>query len=137
MNKLNHSDVNHQPSPVDRSPDHRNKTVMIVEDDEELVRLYEKILKMRNFRVTATAKNGIEAINQYKKIGEKPSVIIIDHRMPFKDGLETLIELRRIGYKDKVIYISGEYKSKKDAMKKGANSFLEKPFSIKDLMAQI
>ncbi|MGV9173716.1 MAG: response regulator transcription factor [Promethearchaeia archaeon] len=135
MNKIEHSDVKTKTQQIENGQ--FSKSIMLIEDDTELLNLYKKILDLGEFRVTAIAKNGEEALEKYQEMIEKPSIIIIDHKMPVKDGLETLIELRDRGYKDKIIYISADYKTKKDAMQKGANAFLEKPFSIKTLMSQI
>lgn len=136
MTDLKHSDVKNHTHHLAKGQLSKEKKIMIVEDDGELLDLYKKVLDLGEYKVI-TAQNGLEAIKLYKHMNQKPSIIIIDHRMPVKDGIETLIELRTLGYEKKVIYISADYKSKKDAMRKGANIFLEKPFSIQTLMAQI
>jgi len=59
-------------------------TVLVVDDDPNLVRLMSKFLKLEGF-ATATAGNGLEAL-AYLRGGGGVDVILLDLRMPVMDG---------------------------------------------------
>ncbi len=67
------------------------KKILICEDDPINLSILEHFLKKKNYQYI-TAKNGVEAIKQFKK--EKPSIIFMDIRMPIKDGMEATKEIR-------------------------------------------
>src|SRR5471032_903898 len=61
-----------------------SSTVLVVDDDPNLVRLMSKFLKLEGF-APVTASNGAEAL-QYLRGGGNASVILLDLRMPVMDG---------------------------------------------------
>ncbi len=65
-------------------------TVLIVEDDRNLLRLYQAELETEGYRVV-TAKNGNEAAERVAR--ETPDLIVMDIRMPGRDGLDTMAEI--------------------------------------------
>ncbi|MGA2259835.1 MAG: response regulator [Acidobacteriota bacterium] len=67
-------------------------TVLIVEDDRNLLRLYQAELETEGYRVV-TASNGSEAAERVAL--ETPDVIVMDIRMPGRDGLDTMAEILR------------------------------------------
>jgi CheY-like chemotaxis protein len=72
------------------------KKVLLVEDDEHMLRMYQKLFTYGGFAVTAAA-DGLEGIQKAKEI--KPDLIILDVMMPKMNGLELLEEIK----KDKTI----------------------------------
>jgi len=65
--------------------------VLLVEDDQLLVRLYTKKLTKESFEVVV-ANDGKEGLG--KATSEKPDLILLDLMMPGMDGLETLEKLQ-------------------------------------------
>ncbi len=65
--------------------------VLVVDDDEDMHLLYDKILRDAKYKVFK-ARNGKECIEQVSKIA--PDVIIMDIMMPEMDGIETVLKLR-------------------------------------------
>lgn len=112
-------------------------SILIVEDDLSLQRLYEMMLKTFGYTVIGKAKNGIEAIDIYTSSSPKPDVILMDHRMPIKNGIETASEILKLNSHSKIIFTSADNTVKKQALSIGATSFLEKPFNLEQLLNEI
>jgi CheY-like chemotaxis protein len=68
------------------------KTVLVVDDDKSLRRLYKVELEAEGYRVL-TAENGSEARELAAE--EKPDAIVMDLRMPAMDGLEAMARILR------------------------------------------
>jgi two-component system, OmpR family, alkaline phosphatase synthesis response regulator PhoP len=79
------------------------KTVLIVEDEEDILRVYENILKKEDFKVF-TATNGIEGVDLASK--HNPDVILLDILMPEMDGITALKEMRDKLCTSKVILLT-------------------------------
>ena len=112
-------------------------TILIVEDDSSLRGLYKIALNTFGFQVIGEASNGDEAISIYNSLPEKPDLIIMDHRMPYKNGLETTKEILRINKSAKIIFASADRTIKGEALSCGAKFFLEKPFNNELLVKSI
>ncbi|MFW9782967.1 MAG: response regulator [Candidatus Heimdallarchaeota archaeon] len=112
-------------------------SILIVEDDVYLQKLYELMLDMQGYEVIAKARNGNEAIEIFKSLKTKPDIILMDHRMPIKNGIETTIELTKINSNSNIIFISADNSVKNQALSIGAKVFIEKPFSIEQLHQEI
>lgn len=112
-------------------------SILIVEDDIYLQKLYEMMLDTQGYKVIAKAGNGDEAIDLFKSLSTKPDIILMDHRMPIKNGIEATIELIKLNSNSKIIFISADNSVKKQALSSGAKKFIEKPFSIEQLHQEI
>jgi CheY-like chemotaxis protein len=115
------------------------KKILIV-DDEVLIREGLKITLELEGYLVEIAEDGREAVKIIESF--RPDVIVTDIIMPEKDGIEVIINLRRTNRDIKIIAISGGGRiSAKDhlriASKLGANNILTKPFSAKELIAEI
>jgi len=67
------------------------KKIILVEDDEIVARMYEKVFSLGGFQV-ATASDGREGLDKIKQI--LPDLVILDVMMPKMNGLEVLHELK-------------------------------------------
>ena len=65
--------------------------MMVVDDDEDMLLLYDKILREAKYKVFK-ARNGKECIEQVSKVA--PDVIIMDIMMPVMDGIAAVLKLR-------------------------------------------
>ncbi|MFX0007818.1 MAG: response regulator [Promethearchaeota archaeon] len=110
------------------------KTIFIAEDDRDLQRLYELLLKMSGFQVLGIANNGNEAIKMFKNFPEKPNIVILDYRMPIKNGLDALKEILQIDHDSRVIFASADKTIKEEVYSCGAKGFLDKPFTHRRLI---
>ena len=111
--------------------------VFIVEDEPMLRFFYTQILEEYGFEVVGPAKNGHEAVSMFKKFEEKPSVILMDHRMPIKNGIDAFKEILKIDNHAIVIFASADTSIKEEALSLGAFSFKQKPFNIDYLISNI
>lgn len=112
-----------------------NKKVLVVDDEDRIRNLVSKYLRAEDFEVNE-AKNGVEALRKIR-IAE-PDLVILDVRMPDKDGLETLREIR--GFSDVYVIMLtalGDETDKVVGLSVGADDYLTKPFSPRELVARV
>jgi len=111
-----------------------NGRILIVEDEPE-VRDYLSIALKRHGYTTEVADDGDEAIDALTRSGSDVSLMLLDIIMPRKDGLDTLREVRQIHPLLPIVMLSGSSSTPHviQAMKCGANDFLQKPISFEDL----
>ncbi len=112
-------------------------TILLVEDEFSLVRLYELVLTTFGHKIMAVANNGEEAVQKYKILPEKPDIIIMDHRMPIKNGIDATEEILEINRDAKIIFASADKEAREKAEMMGAISFKTKPFSNEKLLRNI
>lgn len=110
--------------------------VLLVEDEKDLQKAVEAILKFSKYNVT-TANNGQEALNKVKQ--DTFDIIVMDIMMPIMDGITALKEMRNIGINTPVILLTAKSQidEKVDGLDAGANDYLTKPFDKKELLARI
>jgi len=70
------------------------KKILIVEDDEKISRMYERMFRFDGFDIEL-AFNGLEAINKLKLSEILPSVILMDVSMPEMNGYTLLKEIKK------------------------------------------
>ena len=100
--------------------------ILLVDDDPNALRLYEKFLSFDNHRVLTTT-NPQECLELYLK--EKPDIIITDLVMPEMSGLELLQKIREKDLNTEVIVLTGhgDIKAVIQAIQNQASDFLQKP----------
>ena len=111
--------------------------ILIVDDDEDIVRLFEQFLEFQGHKIVAKAFNGEEAVEFCRKTQNFPEIILMDHRMPLKNGVETTKEILQINPNTKIIFLSADYAIRDLALKAGAVEFLEKPIDFNTLFRLI
>jgi len=110
-------------------------TVLVVDDDEDLLRMFARALRRHGFEVT-TASHGRAAL---EAVGSTvPDLIVSDVSMPELDGPSLLRELRARGIGVPVVFLTG-YASHSDdnLMTLGASAVLGKPLSIETLVTSL
>jgi two-component system cell cycle sensor histidine kinase/response regulator CckA len=112
-------------------------TILLVEDEEGLRALNARGLASRGYTVLE-AGNGVEAIEVLEKRGHV-DLVVSDVVMPEMDGPTLLAELRRRDPALKVIFVSGyaEEAFAKNLPSQEQYSFLAKPFTLKQLVAEV
>jgi len=111
-------------------------TVLIVEDDLSILRLFKIMLESEGFH-TFEVNNGEKVVNMYKSLQEKPDIILMDHRMPIKNGIEVLKEILAIDNHSKIILLSADTSIKNNVLSIGVIKFIKKPFSNNSLIKNI
>ena len=101
--------------------------VLIVDDEQNIREGSERILTRIGFNVS-TADNGQKALELFQETS--PSIVLLDLKMPGMDGMEVLNQIKKIDDSALVIVITGyaTVETAIQAMKQGAYDFIAKPF---------
>ena len=112
-----------------------SKTILVVDDEERLVSLLKAYLTQEGFRVV-TAGSGRAALFQARQ--EEPDLIILDIMMPEMDGYE-FMRLHSRERDTPVILLTAklEESDKVLGLELGADDYVTKPFSPRELTARI
>ena len=111
--------------------------VFIVDDEPSLQFFYEQVLKIGDFEVAGNASNGKDAVSMFKSFSNKPKVILMDQRMPEMSGIEASKLILHIDSRVKIIFISADASVKEEALSIGAFLFIDKIFTIDELIGAI
>ena len=112
--------------------------ILIVDDEEHIVELLDFNLKNTGYE-TFIAVDGIEAVKIAKE--EKPNLILLDLMIPGMDGFDVCKEIK----KDKdmkntsiiMLTAKGEELDKILGLELGADDYMTKPFSVRELLARV
>jgi two-component system, NtrC family, response regulator AtoC len=112
------------------------RRVLLVDDEEDIVEVIQDRLEAYGFTVT-TAGTGLEALQKLSV--EKFDGIFLDVKMPEMGGIEALEEIRKTDKQIPVIIItaSSTRDAAIEAIAKGANEYVLKPFAWEELKAKI
>jgi two-component system alkaline phosphatase synthesis response regulator PhoP len=110
--------------------------ILIIEDEEDLVKGLKLNLAGEGYDV-AWAYDGQEGIR--KALEERPDLIILDIMLPKMDGLEVCREIRQKNMNIPIIMLTakGEEVDKVVGLEVGADDYITKPFSIRELLARL
>ena len=125
-----------RPKPLKEvSQDLLMQKILIVEDEPDIVELVSFNLERAGF-ITVTATDGIHALAQ--AWSEQPDLVILDLMLPGKDGFAVFKELRRDARTSKtpVIMLTARAQTEDriKGLEAGADDYLTKPFSPKELL---
>ena len=110
------------------------KTILVVEDNPQIVRLLQ--LQLKHLGVSSlTASNGLEALQLYKNSAF--SLIFMDVAMPVMNGLEACIAIREHERENSInptpiIAVTGQAELK-ECLDAGMNDLFSKPFLLGDI----
>lgn len=110
--------------------------ILIVEDDRSIALGIEDNLKMEGFH-PVLAHDGQEALEKVRT--EKPDLIILDVMLPKLCGLDVCRKLKEDGSKIPIIILSalGEESDKVTGLELGADDYVTKPFSPRELVTRV
>ncbi len=114
-----------------------NTSVSIVDDEADVVRTYELLFQKRGIPMAFTAYDGREAVEKFERENPKPSIVIIDYRLPDMDGMDVMKQILSMEPHTRIIFISGDESVRHESLDAGATVFLKKPTSIKDITVTI
>jgi CheY-like chemotaxis protein len=120
-----------QTGKINKKSESEKSGVILVADDEDMVRrVIEAMLRKIGFDVL-TARDGIEAVETFRKNKERIVLVISDLSMPRMNGWETLTALRKLEPNIPVILASGydEAHVMKDEYLERPQAFLKKPYT--------
>jgi two-component system, OmpR family, KDP operon response regulator KdpE len=110
-------------------------TVLIVEDDDETRAVLVRELTGRGYRTTEAA-NGRTALERWE--ARRPDVVLLDLGLPDMDGLQLIRRIRRDA-RTPIVILSGRYeeREKVEALERGADDYVTKPFGMGELLARV
>ena len=111
------------------------KTILVVDDESKIVRLTRDYLEHAGFKVLA-AYDGKSALAAARS--EKPDLIVLDLRLPQMDGLDVTRALRKESDVPIIMLTArSEESDKLVGLELGADDYITKPFSPKELVARV
>jgi two-component system KDP operon response regulator KdpE len=109
--------------------------VLVVEDDDETRAALVRELSTRGYRVEE-AKDGRTALRKWE--GRRPDIVLLDLGLPDIDGLDIVRRIRREA-RTPIVILSGRYeeREKVEALERGADDYVTKPFGVDELNARL
>lgn len=112
------------------------RSVIVVDDDEDTVRLFSEFLEEKGIKVVGTGYDGVTAIKLYKE--KKPDVVLIDMMMPNGSGFYAIKKIQEINSKAKIIAVSGDSSySTEEKLEKLFIPLIQKPFNMEQILSVI
>ncbi len=110
--------------------------VIVIDDDEDTVRLFSEFLEEKGIKVVGSGYDGITAIKLYKE--KKPDVVLIDIMMPNGSGFHAIKKIQEINSKAKIIAVSGDSSySTEEKLEKLSIQLIQKPFNLEQIIDAI
>jgi len=115
-----------------------SKRILIVEDEQDLVRLLKYNLDKEGFRVNAVSDGSLVLAEMRR---EEPDLLVLDLMLPGMDGLEICRQVRRHDrYSSIPILMLTARSDEADrvvGLEIGADDYVTKPFSMRELIARV
>jgi len=109
--------------------------ILLVEDTSDLAQVIVRELEAASYQVVH-ASDGLSALRLHEK--EQPDLLILDWMLPQLDGLEVLRRIRRMSAVPVLMLTArGEETDRVVGLEVGADDYLTKPFSMRELIARV
>lgn len=110
--------------------------ILVVDDEPKARSALEGLLRRQGYEV-ATAGNAFRGLELVGK--ERPAVVLTDLRMPGLDGLALMDNVRATSPATRIVVMTayGSVDAAVDAMKRGADDFIEKPIDVEELFSAL
>ena len=113
-----------------------SKSVIVIDDDEDTVRLFSEFLEENGINVIGNGFDGVSAVKLFKET--KPDVVLIDLNMPNGSGFYAIKKIQNIDSSAKIIAVTADTSSstieKLDKLKIG---MIQKPFKMDQVISKI
>ena len=113
-------------------------TRVLIVDDAAFIRMtLKRLLEQNDFEVVGEAENGKVALRKIKELN--PDIVTLDITMPEMDGLECLNEIKKLKENPTVIIVSamGQELNVQKAIMNGAKGFIVKPYKPEVVLKQL
>jgi len=112
------------------------KSVIVIDDDEDTVRLFSEFLEENDINVVGNGFDGVTAVKLFNET--KPDVVLIDLNMPNGSGFYAIKKIQEINPKAKIIAITadGSY-SVEERLDKLHIPLIQKPFKMDQVISII
>jgi DNA-binding response OmpR family regulator len=113
----------------------RQTSILVVEDDPQILRLIQFVLTREGYNVMVTA-SGEEALEVLKS--NVPALILLDNRLPGIDGFTTCQQIRQFSQVPIImVTVMDELQDKMHGIEIGADFYITKPFLPSELVARV
>ena len=113
----------------------RDRRILIVDDEERMVRFIRLNLEHDGFQVLE-AFNGTQAVNKIRS--SLPDLVLLDVMMPDMDGFEVLRIIREVSRVPVIMLTAkGEEEDRVRRLEMGADDYITKPFSPRELVSRV
>lgn len=111
-------------------------TILVIEDDLSLLRLYTSVLEKAHFTVIGVM-NGEEALEVL--YSQQVSLIITDIMMPIMDGYQLSDSVRQSGDKTPILMITAKdsFEDKKKGFRLGVDDYMVKPIDVNEMVLRV
>jgi DNA-binding response OmpR family regulator len=125
-----------QEEKLDRPMAHRRAKILVVEDEPAMVAGLRDNFEFEGYDVI-TAQDGVEGLQ--RALEESPDLVVLDVMMPRMSGLEVCKQLRAKRASLPIIMLTarGQEVDKVVGLELGADDYVTKPFSIRELLARV
>jgi two-component system response regulator MprA len=112
-----------------------NERILIIEDDEEILRVLNRFLTFEGY-VVDTALTGKAGLTLARE--QRPDLIILDWMLPKMDGLDVCRRLQKLGNQPIIMLTAKDtVPDRVKGLDAGADDYIVKPFEIEELLARI
>ncbi len=120
---------------MSHSPEANGPNVLVIEDDDETRAVLVRELTGRGYRTTEAA-DGRAALERWE--ARRPDIVLLDLGLPDMDGLQLIRRIRRDA-RTPIVILSGRYeeREKVEALERGADDYVTKPFGVDELNARL
>jgi len=109
--------------------------ILVVDDDDRLREVVDEYLRSEGYQ-TMVAADGLAAIKVWQE--KRPDLVLLDWMMPHQSGLDVARQIRRDGNTPIIMLTArSEESDKLVGLELGADDYLTKPFSMRELVARI
>ncbi|MCB1210106.1 MAG: response regulator transcription factor, partial [Verrucomicrobiales bacterium] len=110
--------------------------ILIAEDDDHTRDALREVLTMEGFEVVA-ASNGTAAFESF--LSERPNIVCLDVMMPGMNGYEVCKRIRKVDEAVPILFLTAKSEEidKVLGLELGADDYLTKPFSMKEILARL
>jgi two-component system chemotaxis response regulator CheY len=110
------------------------RPILVVDDDPTILATVSEALDLEGFPVV-TAANGAEALVELER--SRPSLVLLDMRMPVLDGWGFMRVIRERGLNLTVVVMTAAADARRWATEVGAQGVLAKPFELDELVSAV
>ena len=112
------------------------KTVIVIDDDEDTVRLFSEFLEEHKIRVIGQGYDGKTAVELYQE--KKPDCVLIDIMMPNGSGIYAIKKIKEKDPMAKIIAVTGDGRfTTEQKLEKFKIPIIYKPFKMDEVISKI
>ncbi len=112
------------------------KSVIVIDDDEDTVRLFSEFLEEHEINVIGNGFDGVSAVKLFKET--RPDVVLIDLNMPNGSGFYAIKKIQKIDPKAKIIAVTADSSSATvEKLEKLKIAMIQKPFKMDQVISKI